>query len=292
MILSYIVINEQRVILIVKQAIGRRPLIMGTGSIAVRLMQALRAEGKDYFLAKYSGRKPFGLDENRHLFLPIYIVDGPDLDQRVRDASAWGEIAGIVSKLKKPGYTTLDFSLVAGVLDCADPNGTAYNFEYIYPASVPVICQGGTKLKDEWNVLPYVSAPGCKPFGKAFAGGRWKQRSCNATITSTALGLIASSVGHESIASVEVEYNRRFKDPENAGIFNPADLEIKPTDKYVKDVTDVLPELRGKMTASANKNPWQHYHLSWMDVRFTRQLDEERIREAFAGYERCILIEN
>jgi len=266
---------------------SKSALVMGAdGSLGRRISEILFSLGIVYIPAKFSGGmkqditgKPIDFQGR-----DIYLIDGPDLNSRIKEAEKSGfKVAGKVSDL--------DPIDLAAVFDVGHKQGTVSNFDHnLHPAGVPLLVQGGTPLEERFGLNAYASIP--RGVGETGYGRfpRAKQVSCNATWTSTALSLAQQSMG--DILKVVINLQRRFADTEDGGkIFNQADKVMAPVKKYEEDVGLAFPSVKGKIISYASKNDWRTCHYGTMFILSAGTINLDDIKETFANYDRAVFLE-
>jgi len=274
---------------VVANRLDNRVLIVGAGTLARGCADMMAKAGKPIAFALNSGRKPVWLDGHEHLFEKVYLAGDHDMQKRVNRASKWCKIEGAITR-DSPIWKKF-----TGVLDCANPAGTAANFESLYPDGIPVICQGGTNPDMTPGLIPFLSAPGSKLFGKELKTGWYWQGSCNNTMSTSAILLIQSVVGSDNIDNVLMEFFRRFGDPgcNRSYVANGDGLERNK--KYERHMFERINGIKpDQITALVNKNPWQHYHIGFMTVTFSRDITDDEVEQftdAFRSYPRGIYME-
>jgi len=266
-------------------------LVLGAdGSLGRRISEILFSLGIEYIPAKWSGSMKQDITGNPIDFQgrEIYLIDGPDLSGRVKEAERSGfRVAGKVSDLNPEN--------LSAVFDVGHKNGTIYNFaNNIHPVGVPLLVQGGTPLEKSFGLNTFASIPsavGDTGYGRF---PRAKQVSCNATWTSTALTLAQQSLGKTlgEISYVILNLQRRFADTEDGEkFFNPQDMKMVHSRKYEEDVSSVLPSVQDKIITYASKNDWRTCHYGTIVILSSESINLDTVKETFANYKRAVLLE-
>ncbi len=271
----------------------------GYGTIGSRLRKLLDEMKISSIVATYSGRLGYDFSGRAIRFDPTLLVDGPDLEERLEVArQAKLVIQGKLGSLSPNTLNQYDFASTTAIFDTATDKGTRFNLDSaVYPSSMPLLVQGGVKLIEGDNIVPYVSAP-CSMaallYGKKDL--MWaKQVSCNTTWLATVLGLVLDGIrdyAGENIKQVDVILQRRFADPEELGKkYDHLEEVLKDAPKYTRDLTSVMPQLSGKVKVVASKMPWRHFHYGVVDVHFKEGYAFDSVRRAFEDYPRGILVQ-
>lgn len=267
------------------------------GTIGRRLMRVLGGMNIPALAVGYSGKVHRDIEGKEVRFTPLLLLDGPSLEERLKTARGNGiSIQYKVGDYSSNSIPSLSFDTIAAILDANAEQGTGFALDQgLYPQHVPLLVQGGTKLRSEYEINPFVSVPQSRAAGGYERLGRAKHVSCNTTWLSTCVGLMLEGLGDsrgETIRSVDIVLQRRFADTEEgAKQYNPDEGELKPAEKYGRDVAAVLPQMEGKIHVRANKNPWRQFHYGIVDIEFDRGMDFDAVHDAFAGYSRAVLLE-
>jgi glyceraldehyde-3-phosphate dehydrogenase/erythrose-4-phosphate dehydrogenase len=211
---------------------------------------------------------------------PIAMVPGDNHEKRMREAKDVG--FNVIENFNINNFK--DYSVIID----ATSGKTKSNYAVQYKQQEQqFLVQGGTDydlLQHDFLSAPHAVGQELHDFNHG------RQVSCNTTFCSTALGLVLQHVPAQAIASVNLTLNRRCRDPGEKKELKDS-LELKKS-HHGPDVMNVLPQLRGKITSVANKNAWEHFHRTRIDISFAQQINgatSSAILQSFKNYPRCIV---